>query len=278
MAEELKSIVAAAVPGASHPRANLSTAAEDSGSYTDVRDSNGKRGETAAHAGLKRLALLWAQARGYAACALEVRLPQCRFRADVAVYRPARGDVGSTAIFECKQALPDLRRDNCQSDATREQLETLCRRRLVLEKNLRVHFPHLRIADSLFPEFASHDFVAINHRGYNRVLRKLSVLQSRLLDCTKFETLVRYRCANLFFVVVPDELFREPEIPIGWGALIESNDSLELVRKPLWQESPPEKRLHVLERIAAAGTRLCNAQLQITFDDVLAGRCAVVHG
>jgi len=36
---------------------------------------------------------------------------------------------------------------------------------LSLEKNLRVHFPHLRIADSLFPEFASHDFVAINLAG-----------------------------------------------------------------------------------------------------------------
>jgi len=80
MAEELKSIVAAAAAaGGSHPRANLPTATEDSGSYTDLRDSNGKRGETAAHAGLKRLALLWAQARGYAACALEVSLPQCRF-------------------------------------------------------------------------------------------------------------------------------------------------------------------------------------------------------
>ena len=33
------------------------------------------RGETATHARLKRLALLWAQAHGYSACAVEVTLP-----------------------------------------------------------------------------------------------------------------------------------------------------------------------------------------------------------
>lgn len=47
------------------------------------------RTETARHAQLKRLAFLWAQAQGYSACAMEVALPQCRYRADVAAYRPA---------------------------------------------------------------------------------------------------------------------------------------------------------------------------------------------
>jgi hypothetical protein len=41
-----------------------------------------------AHANLKRLAVLWAQAHGYSACAVEVKLPRCRYRADVAAYRP----------------------------------------------------------------------------------------------------------------------------------------------------------------------------------------------
>src|SRR5207237_5873770 len=100
-----------------------------------------RRTETEAHLRLKRLALLWAQARGYSACAAEVTLPQCRYRADVAAYRPERKGTGSTAIFECKQALPDLRRDNRCSVATRERLETIYRRRTILEKHLRVHYP-----------------------------------------------------------------------------------------------------------------------------------------
>ncbi len=38
-----------------------------------------RQSETAVHAGLKRLAMIWAQARGYSACALEVYLPHLSF-------------------------------------------------------------------------------------------------------------------------------------------------------------------------------------------------------
>jgi hypothetical protein len=231
-----------------------------------------RRGETAGHARLKRLAFLWAQGRGYSACAMEVGLPQCRYRADVAAYRPTPKKIGSTAIFECKHALPDLRRDNCRSQAARERLEVICKRRQILEKHLRVHFPDLRIADSLFPEFDSHDFVAIGHRGYARVLRELNALQNRLYDCTKFDKLIRYRCANLFFLVLPNELFRDSEVPVGWGALVESDGALALMRKPVWQETTPENRIHFLQRTAMAGTRAFNRQLEITFADVLSTR------
>ena len=230
-------------------------------------------GETTRHARLKRLAFLWAQAHGYSACAMEVRLPRCRFRADVAAYRPLPKKFGSTAIFECKQALPDLRKDNCHSEDARRLLEALCYRRQILEKHLRLHYPNLRINDSLFPEFDSHDFTAIGHRGYGRVLRELKTLQNRLYDCTKFDKLIRYCCANLFFLVLPQELFRDSEIPVGWGALVECEGALALMRKPVWQETTAEDRIRFLHRIAAAGTRILNRQLEIAFDDVIAERC-----
>ena len=232
-----------------------------------------RRAETETHLRLKHLALVWAQARGYSASAFEVSLPGCRYRADVAAYRPDGKGIGSTAIFECKQARQDLRRDNGCHAATTKRLEAVYRRRQILEKHLRVHYPALRIADSLFVEFDSHNFSAIEHRGYARVLRELNALQNRLFDCTKFETLVRYRCANLFFLVLPRELFRESEIPFGWGALVESGDGLFLARKPNWYDATEEHRTRFLERIAKAGTRALNRQLEITFDDVLATRC-----
>ena len=230
-------------------------------------------GETTRHARLKRLAFLWTQAHGYSACAMEVSLPRCRFRADVAAYRPLPKKFGSTAIFECKQALPDLRRDNCRSESTRRLLDAVCHRRQILEKHLRLHHPNLRISDSLFPEFDSHDFTAIGHRGYARVLRQLNALQNRLYDCTKFDKLIGYRSANLFFLVLPQELFRDSEIPVGWGALVECDGALALMRKPVWQETTPENRIHFLQRIAVAGTRAFNRQLEITFDEVAAARC-----
>src|SRR5205085_4906666 len=169
------------------------------------------RGETEAHTRLKRLALLWAQKQGYSACALEVTLPRCRYRADVATYRPDGKQSGATAIFECKQALLDLRRDNGCTSRTMRRLEKVHQRRETLERNLRVHYPALRIPDSLFAEFDPHNFAAIEHRGYKQVLRQTRALQNRLFDGAKFETLLRYRCANLFFLVLSEECFRKAE-------------------------------------------------------------------
>jgi hypothetical protein len=223
-------------------------------------------GETARHARLKRLAFLWAQAQGFSACAMEVSLPKCRYRADVAAHRWQRGQTGSTAIFECKQALCDLRRDNCYSEAALRRLEAICERRQIFEIRLREHYPNLRYGDSLFPEFDSENFTAIGHRGYAHLLRDMRVLQNRLYDCTKFDKLIRYRCANLFFLVLPEELFRDSEIPVGWGALVESDGVLTLMHKPLWQETTAEDHILFLERIAIAGTRALNRQLRVTFE------------
>lgn len=244
-----------------------------------MKDS--RRGETETHARLKRLAFVWAQMHGFSACAMEVSLPRCRYRADVAAYRPTaksgsqaaclKGGTascrpiaslpppgcqpGETAVFECKQALCDLRRDNCRTDSARERLEAICNRRHVLEAHLRIHYPSLHNGDSLFPEFDSENFSAIGHRGYARLVRELQTLQNRLYDCTKFEKLIRYRCANLFFIVLPERLFRESEVPVGWGALIESKEALILVRKPAWIDATAANCLHILHRIAVAGTR-----------------------
>lgn len=227
-----------------------------------------RRAETEAHVRLKRLALLWAQANRYTACAAEVSLPQCRYRADVAAYRARVREQTVTAIFECKQALPDLRRDNCESVAARERLRSLSRRRETLEKHLRIHYPTLRTGDSLFAEYDSHDFDAIGHRGYRRVLRETAALQNRLYGGTKFECLVRYRCANLFFLVLPNELFRAAEAPAGWGVLVETNGSLELVRKPAWHDNVEEARVRLLQRIAVAGTRQFNRIFAITREEI----------
>jgi len=218
--------------------------------------------ETERHARLKRLAFLWAQTQGYSACAMEVSLPKCRYRADVAAYRLAPKSIGSTAIFECKQALCDLRRDNCRGDDARQRLETISKRRQLLERRLREHYPNLRNGDSLFPEFDLPDFTVNGHRGYARLLRDVRALQNRLYDCTKFDELLRYRCANLFLLVLPEELFHDSEIPIGWGALVENDGTLKLVRKPIWHETTAEYHLRLLHRIAVAGTRAINRKFE----------------
>src|SRR5215212_1912500 len=109
-----------------------------------------RRAETDAHVRLKRLALLWAQANRYSACAAEVSLPQCRYRADVAAYRARAKEQTVTAIFECKQALPDFPRDNLQTPLTPGPLRLPKPPREDSEKHLRVPYPTLRTGDTLF--------------------------------------------------------------------------------------------------------------------------------
>jgi hypothetical protein len=215
---------------------------------------------------------MWAQAQGFSACALEVRLPKCRYRADVAAYRLTPRRIVSTAIFECKQALCDLRRDNCNSQATRQRFEAISQRRQALESQLRTHYPTLRNGDSLFPELYLPDFTVIGHRGYARLLREMRALQNRLYDCTKFDTLLRNQCANLYFLVLPQELFDDSEIPIGWGAVVESEGTLKVARKPIWHKRRDDDHIWLLQRIAVAGTRVINQKLEIAFEDI--ARCA----
>jgi hypothetical protein len=227
-----------------------------------------RHGETAQHARLKQLAFVWAQARGFSACAMEVSLPKCRYRADVAGYRPHPKQIGSTAVFECKQALCDLRRDNCSTGSARQRLEAICQRRQFLEARLRMHYPNLHNGDSLFAEFDCENFSAIGHRGYARLVRELRAMQNRLYDCTKFEKLIRYRCANLFFIVLPEQLFRESEVPVGWGALMEFNGTLTLARNSAWHDATADNRIRLLHRIAIAGTRGLNRQLESTRQEI----------
>ena len=114
----------------------------------------------------------------------------------------------------------------------------------------------------------------IGHRGYARLVRELRTLQNRLYDCTKFEKLIRYRCANLFFIVLPEQLFRESEVPVGWGALVESSGALTLVRNAGWHDVTANNRIRLLRRIAVAGTRVLNRQLEITREEIAWRRSA----
>ncbi len=253
-----------------------------------------RRGETAAHLLLKRLALFWAQKQGYHSCAYEVSLPNCRYRADLAAYMPSKGRIkvrardpalpelthrvmvchtlGSTAIFECKQARSDFLKDSRNTRETLAELKDLRERRVELERALRVHYPSLRVSDSLFQDYQSHDFGELRHESYQKCLARIALLQNRLFKQTKFDLLVRYRCGNLFYVVAEDGIFQPHEIPLGWGLLVRRADRLELREKPIWQDLEDHERLALLHKIAASGTRGLNREAGITFEQIWEAR------
>lgn len=249
------------------------------------------KSESAAHLLLKRLALFWAQKQGYHSCAFEVALPNCRYRADVCAYMPARQRtrvkqddatlayrlvqcpaVGSTAVFECKQARSDFLKDSRSTRDTLKELKDLHERRTTLERQLRVHYPTLRVNDSLFQDYESHDFSGLEHEGYKKVLTRMALLQKRLYSATKFDTLVRYRCGNLFYIVAEDGIFEPHEVPVGWGLLVRRADRLELREKPIFQELEDHERLALLHKIALCGTRALNRESGISFEQILEAR------
>ena len=236
-------------------------------------------GESPAHRALKRLALFWAQKEGYRACAFEVMPPRCRFRADLAACRPAPSrrsgeapELGATAIFECKQARSDFLIDSHSAAVTRQKLAALQTRRETLERLLAVHYPSLRSGDSLFPDFDSPDLSRLEHANYRRVLAEMTRLQNRLYRQVKFETMSRYRCANLFYLVVEPGLVGPAEVPVGWGLLERVGDALQLRRRPTLHPCEPSNRLALLQRIAAAGTRGLNSAHDVSVEAIWEAR------
>lgn len=236
--------------------------------------------ESANHLALKRSAALWAQARGYRMVAPEVALPNSRYRADVAAYRPDRRTgrtlaIGETAVFECKQARSDFLKDCRSAEVTSARLQELTDRRAALESLLGVHFPNLRKGESLFPEFDAYDFEQLSHKGYGEVMREIRILTKRLYEKTKFERLVTWRCANVFYLVVTPGILGEHEVPESWGLLEQqespedpSGANLTLLRKPTLIECPDSARLELLQRLAAYGTREMNRSFGVDFEEV----------
>ncbi len=222
--------------------------------------------ESNKHLELKLCVLTWAREMRFRCAALEVHVPFSNFRADVAAYRPQTSPLsevpGETAIFECKQSRADLLRDSASTAPTLEQLASLHARRKHLERLLRPHYPTLACGDSLFPEFETSDFSNLRHRGYQRTIREIRQLQSRVMKRTKFERLLKYPCANYYYLVVKEGIIAAHEWPDGWGILEQRTEAFALLRKPIRYEAPQAARLALLQKIALAGTNACERQLE----------------
>ncbi len=239
------------------------------------------RGETEAHRNLKRAALFWAQVQGYSVAGMEVRVPASNYRADVAAYRPQPGlgeELGHTAVFECKQSRPDFLKDRHELEASLGLLAELNERRLKLERQLGIHHPSLRCGDALFQEYESVDLSSLKHNGYQKVVKALDEVQRRIYGKTKFDRMVRWRCANLLYLVVPEGLMNAEELPPAWGILVlsgkgeEEKPVLTLLRKPRWNEVPLARRLDLLQRIGASGTRLTNQAVGLPAEEIWEAR------
>ncbi|MEZ5299526.1 MAG: hypothetical protein R3F11_02485 [Verrucomicrobiales bacterium] len=185
-------------------------------------------------------------------------MPRSAFRADAAAYRsaPDPGAIGETALFECKQSRADFLKDAQPWHAAAELLASLQQRRRRMESLLAIHRPHLRRGETLFPEFDALDGGEADHASYRRLLREIRRCQAAAGEKSKFERMAFYRYANALYLVAPDDIVDESEIPPGWGWLVgDGSGELRVARRPARHETPPAQRLALLEKIAAAAAR-----------------------
>jgi hypothetical protein len=215
----------------------------------------GTAGESDMHRRLKEQTFLWAYDRGFRFCAMEVRAPRSRFRVDVAAIRLDRLQSEPTvAVFECKKSREDLDRDNRRHSELKTKLSTLQERRDKLELLLAVHYPSLRTSDSLFPEWATFDFSAIEHSAYQQTVHKIACIHRQLYENIKFDLMTRYKLGNLHYLVTPPGLLAEHEVPLGWG-LLEMDDKELITGKCIPTRFSGIESQPWMERIAKASTR-----------------------
>lgn len=185
---------------------------------------------------------------------MEVRAPRSRFRVDVAAMRLDRMEgEPMIAVFECKQSRADLDRDNQRHLELQARLKALQERREKLERLLAVHYPSLRTSDSLFPEWATFDFSAIDHAAYRQITERIARIHRQLFGNTKFDLMTRYKLGNLHYLVTTPELLHQCEVPLGWG-LLEFAEDCQITEKCAPTRFSGIETLLWLERIAKAAT------------------------
>ncbi len=216
------------------------------------------------HKRLARLALEWASAHRLTHCALEVRLPQSGYRADVAAATPrVLSPHAMTAIFECKVSRSDFLKDAAAEAKLVPLVAELQQRLAALRELIGVHRPDLRLSEELFPQFEAIDLRGTKHDTHDVLVRQLRVAQNKLWEGTKFAKIARWRSANLLYLVCEENIYEHWEVPDGWGLLVRKGDQLTLAHRPCLNAVSIEQRVQLLERIAATASGQVRKKLGI---------------
>ncbi len=219
---------------------------------SDQQAVESRRGETAMHRELKRLAVAWALEHRLVLCGEEVRLPRSNYRADVAAATPrAASTAGCTAVFECKASRADFRRDAADEATVDATVRELRARVHALRVAIGEHRPSLRRGDELFPMFEAVDLRGVRHETHDRLTRELRAAERFAVENTKFCRLRRWRAASLLYIVTDEDIAAPAEVPDGWGWLERAGAGLVLRAKPCLHETTAAERVALVERIAA---------------------------
>jgi hypothetical protein len=228
------------------------------------------RGATARYRHLQKTAFHWALDQGFRVAALDVRVAQIRARLDVAACkfeppRKVRGanflKAGPVVVFECKSDRADFLRDTRSEEQLREQLKGLHARRFILEESLRRDFPTLREGETLFPEYDVYRFENVGGSPYQELLGEIYEVSRQLYSKSKFAKMLRWKGANLYYIVAEEGIADPSELPAGWGLIEQRMAGAAVVVKAVWQDAPDANRWLVAARIAMAATNALESKL-----------------
>ncbi len=232
--------------------------------------------ESDGHYQLKRAALAWLHSVGARSIGFEVSVLTSSFermRVDVGAYdhhsitetrhgprggrkRRRIGQADELIAVECKAARADFLKDSRRCEKLEHELGVLDRYRERLEGAIRKRHPHLRARTDLFDEKPVWCYERAGDAEYDRVVKRSAALAERLQRGTKFERLRAARLFHRHWICAAEKVARVSELPAGWGLLVVSEDGAWRVAREAERDDVAEDaHLHVLERLAQAGTR-----------------------
>jgi hypothetical protein len=147
-----------------------------------------------------------------------------------------------------------------------ERLQRLHEKRALYEESMQRHFPTLRQGETLFPEFDVYAFERAGFEPYEHISNEIRLLTRRLHQQTKFDKLLRWKAANVHYLVAEPGVVKSHELPDGWGLLIRRDCDLTLQVKATWQDASEHSRWQLFLRIAMSGTRAVNRQHNVGLD------------
>ena len=223
------------------------------------------KGATERYRRLQRASYLWAMEQGFGVVGMEVPVSQVGGKLDVVgvqalMPKRVKGETvlraGEVAVFECKADRDDFLRDARSEESLREELQQLQVRRREWEDGLRKDFPTLREGQTLFPEYDVYRYADVGGVEYRELVEKIEGVTRQLYVRGKFARILRWRGANLHYVVVEEGVVSASEVPVGWGLLELRGDRLEVVEKAIWQDVEIHVRGVMGVRVAMAATEM----------------------
>lgn len=135
------------------------------------------------------------------------------------------------------------------------KLSELKEKKVFMEAHIRIDEPYLK-NDSLFEEDREWNYEASSNKGYQRLLKRIEKLDAELKHNTVFDRIATAKLADEYYLVTPENLISENDLPTDWGLIFISPElKSTLIRKANPCECSTDNRINLALKTAASSMR-----------------------